>query len=335
MTEEKPWKSKSIFYKEALNYMKGLQKGLIHTYKTPWYKINKQGINGFEFNSITVIGGRPSSGKTLFVDQMVREGFELNPDINMRVLQFQFEMVGKNSAIREFSAASKQTYQYLLGAEQLGVSISNSILKICYDYSLIAAKYPIDVIDEPMTTIDIEKAINEYMYVHSAVEVKDDGSKKRIYPKLICTLDHSMLVKKGKGQNKNDVLYDLGEVLTKLKKKYPIAFFILTQLNRDIENPLRNEDGKYGNYIIPSDIFGADALNQHADTILAMTRPAQRFIQYYGPERFIIEDDSVIAMHTLKNRNGTTAVSFFKAEFHHMKISEMVTPQQDTKLKTK
>ena len=253
----------------------------------------------------------------------------------MRVLQFQFEMVGKNSAIREFSAASKQTYQYLLGAEQLGVSISDKILKVCYDYSIIAAKYPIDVIDEPMSTIDIEKAINKYMYLHSTIETKENGSKKRVYPKLICTLDHSMLVKKGKGQNKNDVLYDLGEVLTKLKKKYPIAFFILTQLNRDIEHPSRNEDGKYGNYIIPSDIFGADALNQHADTILAMTRPAQRFIQYYGPERFIIDDDSVIAMHTLKNRNGETAVSFFKAEFHHMKIGEMVTPQQDLTLKTK
>jgi len=32
----------------------------------------------------------------------------------------------------------------------------------------------------------------------------------------------------------------------------------LSQLNRNIDNPERAEEGKYGNYVLESDIFGAE-----------------------------------------------------------------------------
>ncbi len=95
------------------------------------------------------------------------------------------------------------------------------------------------------------------------------------------------------------MLYQLGEELTKLKRKLPIIFIILSQLNRNVDSPDRAENGKYGNYILDSDIFGGDALLQHADMLIGINRPAHRKIEYYGPERYIIADDTVLVAHFL------------------------------------
>ena len=124
--------------------------------------------------------------------------------------------------------------------------------------------------------------------------------------------------------------------MTYLKRIYPIIFIILTQLNRDINSPERNEDGKYGNYVLESDIFGSDAILQHADNVIGITRPAKQKIRFYGPDRYVIEDDKVIVLHFLKCRNGDTRLSFFRAEFEKMRIIEMITPpQQEKRLSTK
>jgi replicative DNA helicase len=143
-------------------------------------------------------------------------------------------------------------------------------------------------------------------------------------------LDHSILIK---GSNKQELLYQLGETCTKLKRKYPIIFIILSQLNRSVEAPERNEDGKYGNYILESDLFGADALLQHADLVIGINRPAMKFIKYYGPDRYIIEDDSVLVFHFIKCRNGDTRMSFFRAKYKTMEIEEMETPPRQSSTK--
>jgi hypothetical protein len=159
---------------------------------------------------------------------------------------------------------------------------------------------------------------------------------KRVYKKTIVTLDHSLLLKKDAFEkDKYDSLYSLGEALTSLKRRYPIAFIILSQLNRGIDSPERNEDGKYGNYILESDLFGADALLQHADMLVGINRPGKQKIRYYGPDRYIIDNDMVLVVHFLKCRNGNTRMSFFKAEFEKMKIVEMQTPAtQEKRIRT-
>jgi len=147
------------------------------------------------------------------------------------------------------------------------------------------------------------------------------------YTNTVITLDHSYLLKKGSGENtKTDMLYNLGEACTELKRQYPIIFVILSQLKRETDRPERNEEGKYGNYILDSDILGGDALLQHADIVVGINRPAMKFIKYYGPDRYIIADENVLVWHFLKLRNGDTRMSFFKAEYHKMQVVEMTTP---------
>ena len=145
--------------------------------------------------------------------------------------------------------------------------------------------------------------------------------------KTIITLDHSILVKRAPYQNNRlDMLFELGEFFTQCKRDYPCLFICLSQLNRNIDNPDRAIDGKYGNYILESDIFGSDAMLQHADMLVGINRPAKQKIRFYGPHRYIIEDERTLVLHFLKARNGDARMSFFKAKFEKMEIEEMDTP---------
>jgi replicative DNA helicase len=325
MENRKLWKDQKQGFVDSLVYLKGRMDGHIRSLKTPWEKFNDATTDGLEWHSMTVIGGRPGSGKTLIKDQIVRESFRLNPDEKFRVLEFQFEMLARTSAIREFSSVLGKSYKYLCSADG---KLSNDDLAVCYAHAKERVKIPIDIVEEPLTVNELRETITAYMN-HHAVKTENGNVQ---FTKTVVTLDHSLLLKKAPFEkDKFDTLYNLGEMVTELKRKYPIAFIILTQLNRGIDNPERNEDGKYGNYILESDIFGSDALLQHADTLIGINRPAKQKIRFYGPDKYIIENDRVLVLHFLKCRNGDARMSFFKAEFERMRISEMPTPPQQEK----
>ena len=325
------WASQKNGYLESLNYLQGRMNGTIRSIKTPWPKVNDALTAGFEWNTLTVIGGRPASGKTLIAEQIIREAFPLNPTEKFRVLQFQFEMLARTSAIREYSSILGRSYKYLCSAEI--EKLTEKDLKICHEHAKKKIQYPIDIVEEAQTVEEFKDIINQYMEIHATVN--DKGEKE--YTHLIITIDHSLLFKKAPHERTvQDMLNNLGEALTNIKRKYPIAFILLSQLNRNIDNPDRSEDGKYSNYILESDIFGSDALLQHADTVIGINRPGKQKIRFYGPDRFIIVDDKVLVLHFLKCRNGDTRLSFFRAEFERMRIVEMDTPPtQQLKMSTK
>jgi replicative DNA helicase len=314
MSRQKPaWGGQYESFNEALKYMLNRQKGLEKSVYTPWPKFNDATTDGLEWNTLTVIGGRPGSGKTLIKDQIIRESFDLNPDDNFRVLEFQFEMVGRTSAMREFSSLTGKTYKQLCSA---GSKLSTDVINTCHQYAKDRVKNPVDIISRPMTVNQMREQIDMYMDEHKGA-------------KTIITLDHTILVKRAPYQNNRlDMLFELGEFFTQCKRDYPCLFIALSQLNRNIDNPDRAVDGKYGNYVLESDIFGSDAMLQHADNLIGINRPAKQKIRYYGPDRYIIKDDRTLVLHFLKARNGDTRMSFFRGEFEKMQISEMATPEQ-------
>ena len=309
----KSWVGQHAAFSEALKYMNARQKGEEKSIYTPWPKFNDAATDGLEWNTLTVIGGRPGSGKTLIKDQIIRESFALNPHDGFRVLEFQFEMVGRTSAIREFSSMTGKTYKELCSA---GSILQPEVLNKCLLYAKERVKNPVDIISTPLTVNQMREQIDMYMDLHKG-------------EKTIITLDHTMLVKRAPYQNNTlDMMFELGEFFTQCKRDYPCLFIALSQLNRNIDSPERAIDGKYGNYILESDIFGSDAMLQHADMLIGINRPAKQKIRYYGPDRYIIEDDKTLVLHFLKARNGDARMSFFKAKFEQMKIEEMLTPGQ-------
>ena len=308
------WNGQYESFNEALKYMLDRQSGKEKSIYTPWPKFNDAITDGLEWNTLTVIGGRPGSGKTLIKDQIIRESFILNPNDKFRVLEFQFEMVGRTSALREFSSITGKTDKELCSA---GSVLSQNDFDKCHAYSKERIKYPVDIVSTPMTVNQMRETLDNYMTEHKG-------------KKTIITLDHSILVKRAPYQNNRlDMLFELGEFFTQAKRDYPCMFICLSQLNRNIDNPDRAINGKYGNYVLESDIFGSDAMLQHADTLIGLNRPAKQKIRFYGPDRYIIDDDRTLVLHFLKARNGDTRMSFFKAQFETMQISEMDTPPQE------
>lgn len=323
------WKSQMSGFQESLEYMKGRQEGSIKSLICPWDKFNDAGTAGLEWNTITIIAARPAGGKTVVESQIVREAYPLNPGEDFRVLRFQLEMLARTSAIREYSSVIGKSYKYLCSADG---KLTEEDMNTCYEYAKSVVKYPIDLVDESVTVSEFVEIVEEYMDKHALRDEKGDyildKNGKIQYTKTLISFDHSILLKKDPRfeRDKMETLYNFGEALTRLKKKYPIAFLILSQLNRDVEKPERCEDGKYGNYINSSDIFGSDALLQHADMVVAIDRPALRNIRFYGPSQFIIDNDKVLVFHFLKCRNGDPRKSFFKAEFERMSVVEMPPP---------
>lgn len=316
---KKKWKSRKESYTDALNYIDGRRKGNITSLKTPWEKFNDAGIDGIEWQSLVLIGARPAGGKTCLKDQLINQAFNLNPKSIFRVLDFRFEMINRVTAIREFSGAVGKPYKDLCSAS---TPVEKEVLDNCLTYAIEKSnenKYPVDVVDEPCTVSEFVEMVHDYMHQY----MQADGD----YTNTIIAIDHTLLFLHGPGENTDQqMLANLGKSLTALKKRYPIIFIVLSQLNRNIENADRNEDGKRGNYILTSDIFGSDCLLHHADLVIGINRPALQDIKFYGPHQYIIEDDNVLVMHFLKCRNGDIRMSFFKAEFEKMRITEIVTP---------
>ena len=310
--------------RKAILKMKARRSGELKSLKSSWPKFNDAFCDGLEWRTITVVGARPGTGKTLFMEQLISDIIEENKDHKFRVLKFQFEMLDETNGIRKLSLNTGSDYNTLMSK---GEPVDKDLYQRCVQYYEDTQNTDvIDVVYDPCTVDEMCATIHYYMERHK----DEDGN----YTNALVTIDHSALLKVGKGQkDKFETLYALGEAMTYMKKHYPVAFLVLSQLNRNIDNPDRSKDGDYGNYVLDSDLFGADALLQHADVVLGINKPSIRKIRFYGPERFIVNDEDLLAFHFLKSRNGTTRLSFFKLDRQSMRIVEIETPPQATKLK--
>jgi len=312
---------------KAILKMKSRRQGTLPSLISAWPKFNDAFCDGLEWRTITVVGARPGTGKTLFMEQLISDIIDMNPNEDFRILKFQMEMVDETSGIRKFSLQTGADYNTLMSKG--GNLIDKSIYEKCLQYYYSTAnKDIVNVVYDACTVDEMCATIHYEMERHK----KEDGT----YTNLLVGIDHSALFRVAKGQrDKFEMLGALGEALTMMKKKYPVAFIVLSQLNRNIDDPKRQEEGSYGNYVLDSDIYGSDALLQHADIVMGINKPSIRKIRQYGPEKFIIEDPDVLVFHFLKSRNGMTRISFFKLDRQVMRIVEIDTPPQAVKQKIK
>ena len=302
--------------KKALYKMKARHNGELKSLKTAWVNFNNAFCDGLEWRTITVVGARPGTGKTLFMEQLVNDVIKMNADQKFRVLKFQFEMLDETNGIRKLSMNVGSDYNTLMSKEK---PVDKGIFQKCVQFYESTEQYDlVDVVYDPCTVDEMCATIHAYMEKHKS----EDG-----FTNTLVTIDHSALFKVGKGQkDKFEMLYGLGEALTEMKKRFPVAFLVLSQLNRNVETVERAKDGTYGNYILDSDLYGSDALLQHADVVLGINRPFNRRIKFYGPEKYIINDPDLLVFHILKSRNGYMGMNFFKLDRDVMRIMEVDAP---------
>lgn len=312
----KKWKHISEIHDDGIRYLENRRDGLIKSIKTPWLKFNDAGIGGFEWGSITTIAGRPGAGKTLIAKEITTNAHSLNPDQDFAILDFQFEMTNKATAVREFSSVVNKSYKQLVSVDGI---IDQSDLNVLKRYAAASKGKEIYQVDMTMTVEKMRICILEFL--------------KEVGKPAIITIDHSVLMEKDASEKDLlETLNNLGKMLTGLKKRYPVIFIILTQMNRSIEDQSRKIPGTIGNFPTTADVFGADALLQHSDLMVIINKPSTYYIDVYGPQKFIM-DQNTLALHFVKTRNGDNTLAFFEAEFAHMKIKEIPVPQTK-KLKT-
>jgi replicative DNA helicase len=302
-------KTISEVYDIGLNYLKARKTGRTKSVQTPWPVVNQAGVNGFEWGTIITLAGRPGSGKTAFVNAFTRAAHKLNVDQDFHVIDFQFEMPDRQTAVREFTGVTGLNYSQLLSAHR---PVGDDIIKDLEDYVYKNQSRDIYIVDDPLTIAEMR----EFILAHHEKYKKN----------MIITIDHSLLVKLDKGdKNKFDMLYELGEMMTEIKKKIPVIWFVLTQMNRSMEDASRKNPGTIANYPTGADIFGADALMQHSDMVIILNHPVKNQVTVYGPAGYQMGPDTIVA-HFVKVRNGDPMIGFFDFIGAQAKFVQIPTP---------
>lgn len=312
-----PWKRYSDIMQQGIDYITSRADGKIKSLRTQWEAFNSIGLNGIEWQSLYVLAARPGVGKTLIAASLTRELQRLNRDQDFAVLHFQFEMLGRNLALRELSSANKLNIRYLQSSGDDGMPpVSEADIQRLRVY-VESQKHRQDyVIDTPLTVNDMKKALVEFY--------------RDVQKPFVCTLDHTLLVKQsGTETSRQQTLQNLATMLTEMKNALPVTFLVLTQLNREIDDPERQKPGSLSNYPTEADVYGSDYLLQCADVMVAWNRPAKYNLSMYGPLKFVIEptDKFLLAMHVLKNRFGETGIQWYRADYAHMTVSETAAPK--------
>jgi replicative DNA helicase len=313
-TKQVPWVRLSEVHKNALLYVDNRRTGRIKSLKTPWSKVDEVGVGGFDWNTIITVAGRPGSGKTTIVNQFTREAHKRNPNQDFAVLDFQFEMTHSATGIREFTQATGVSYRKILSADR---PLDDYTMNKINEYIRFNQNRDIFQVDIACTVAQMKMIIREFYAANNNKPI-------------IVTIDHSVLIKTaGTEKDKFETLYNLGEMMTELKKELRVMFIVLTQMNRSIEDQIRRVPGTAANFPTSADIYGADALLQHSDIMMVIARPATMNLPVYGPQKFVISKNTLI-MHFLKVRNGEPTMVFFREDFANQKIWETDAPDANT-----
>lgn len=302
---------------EGLNYIEDRRTGKIKSLTLPWNGLNNAGVAGLEWGSMITIAARPGSGKTMFVSQILRECKLLNPTQSFNILEFQFEMGAKQTAARDFASQVSLDYNQVLSTHtQLDEFAVKLMKQYIADTKVFQSfgNYRVQI-NDPLTVTNMEQAIYK--------TYEGLGGKP-----LIVTIDHSFLVKKDRDEKeKLNTLYNVVEMLMKVKNKLPIIVLMISQLNRSIDDPLRKIPGTVGNYPTSGDIFSGDALQQGSDMVLVLTRPFKADIEIYGRKEYVCKTDDIFG-HILKARNSAddNNLLFLKAEFSKQRMVEIPEP---------
>lgn len=299
---------------EILEYIDHRRKGYLHTLRTGWRKMNQVTMNGLEFSSIISIAGMSGSGKSSIVSQLAEDLIVLNPEYNLTVLNFNFEMLSKRIIGRVISSKLNLTVQELYSGKY-DFKVTDDIYNKAKIEAERLAKQHIYYVDMPGTVEEIYWTILKFK--------NEDFNKNR---GLVVFLDHSLLCR-GKSEDKErEILMSLMAMFNAVKKQTGAIIVVLSQLNRNIEasERIQNPDLHFPR---KQDIFGSDALYMYSDIVLIPHRPEMLGISRYGRNGWTTQ--GMVFFHYLKVRDGEPCIAAMVNDLAHNKILDYTPPQQN------
>ena len=300
---------------ETIEYIEGRMNGDITSIRTGFKKLDKAMIDGIEWNSTVTIGGRPSVGKSAYSDCIIDGCFANNLDKdgkpNFMLLDFNWELSSRVMLLRRLSARFKRTYKYIISADNNTLT-KKEFTDIANDLKDHYGKLPITFCEEPLTVKDFVDVIKNFC---------EENPGKRV----LVRVDHTLLTKMTASEGSQvQMLLNLLMAANELKKKLPVAFIFLTQINREFEE--RQDDGSDKAFPRQGDVYGGDAAAMFSETIILLNKPSKYNVRQYGKRNgaisFPIETDDLFA-HIVKNRNSDNdMILHYKENFRNMSIKE-------------
>lgn len=298
-----PFKSISEVTDESLEYIRKRKDKTIVPLKTRWNKFNKVCCGGIEPNMIITIAGGSGSGKSAFANTLETDLIDLNPDQEIVILSFSYEMLSYRQVGRKLSNKLRKTTAELYSSDQ---SLSNTEFNKIEEVADKIKKYPIYYIDTPSTVENMEKTID---YFHENI------AKGKW---LIVILDHALLVE-GQGESERGTIVDLQKMFIRKKKLSNTSIIQISQMNRNIEQPDRINNPSM-HYPMRSDLAVSDAIFQASDYVTALSRPELLNITAYGIDRLPVKDK--VYLHFLKVRDGEPFILEFENELKYGNLVE-------------
>lgn len=273
-----------------------------NVFPTKWVRLNDHLLGGLQPGKMYTIGGRPGSGKSALSNQMIFDMLDHPKNQNkLIVLYWSFEMPGYQQLLRIGSAKSGKTLRELLSVrDRLDDTSFTQYCALLNPYK----KYPI-YFNNNAQRVD---------HVH-----KISKRVQALFPtKTIVNLfDHSRLFKKSKEESELQMLTELSHMLIELQQEIHCIDIMLSQLNRNIEQPSRAEQQFQP---MLSDLFGADSIGQDSECVMMINRPNDM----YGLTAPYLGQDPVglLALHIEKNRAGQLGMLPFDADLKIFSIKE-------------
>ena len=304
----------SVASDEIIKYIDNRRKGIVKSLKTRWDKLNNVLGGGFEQNSIITIAGISGSGKSSFVNSLETDLIDLNPEIDIIILGFSFEMLSSRQVGRKLSYKLRKTTQELYTTN---IPLSDKDFKLVEEEIKTIRNYPIFHVDNPGTVDEVKNTILKF----NEMFAKDKW--------LIITFDHALLTKQANGEKERETLVNLERMFIELKKLNKTTIIQLSQLNREIEDKDRMSNPSM-HFPQRRDLSGSDSLFQASDLILVLHRPELLGIKAYGINHWPTKD--MIYMHCLIVREGEPKILSFINNLKYNSIEEyspmVVIPDQ-------
>lgn len=301
-----PFKHISKATDEIIDYMGQRKNHKIDSLRTRWPKFNTLCMGGIEPNAIYTFSGISGSGKSSLVNTLETDLIDLNPNRELVVLSFNFEMLASRQVGRKLSYKLKETTSTLYSAVS---SIDDNAFEKVKNEAENIKKYPIYYVDTPSTVEHIAETI-DYFY-----DVIAKGKW------LIIILDHTLLVTSN-GRDERTTIIDLQKLFMQIKKKPNISIIQISQMNRNIEQPERIINPT-NHYPMRSDLSTSDFIFQSSDYVIVLHRPELLGITAYGPQRQLVAD--MVYLHFLKNREGDLKILRF---INDLKYNNLIEPKE-------
>lgn len=290
---------------EAYAYVKGRADGTIVSAKTKFNLFNNKLMGGPELNTILTLSAMSGAGKTTMAKELRHSIAKLNPNMKLKQIVFNFEMIMISQINREVVTQSKIKMQDLYSVEKILEDTTIEELKKYYDE---LRKEDIHLVDVPVSA----EILVAMLYDFWERECKEGGYT------MIYEIDNLMLLD---GSNEKEKIDAANYGLVKLKKQIESEGgssigIVLTQMNRNIEGVERLNTPEL-HKPMASDLMAASSTNFCSDYIIFVHVPAKLGLKSYThlklPTKVIYPGGAQVDMAYLelvKNRSGEPNLTF-------------------------